>query len=199
MSGLPHTSDILTELAGADGDRLSVMEILLALKTRAFALLIVVLGLPNCLPMPPPIPLMCGFLLLAVSIQMIAGLEVPWFPARIARQSVARSDIQRAVARSLPVVLRLEHLSRQRLVFFDGKLASRLVGVVLLILSVGLILAAPFVGQIPMGVAICLVGLGLVERDGVIFLVGVVVGLFGLTLSVGFVLTLITGIGHLLG
>jgi hypothetical protein len=175
------------------------MEILRALKTRAFALLIVVLGLPNCLPMPPPIPLVCGFLLLAVSIQMIAGLEVPWFPARIARQSVARNDIKGAVARSLPVVLRLERLSRQRLIFFDGKLASRMVGVVLLILSLGLILAAPFVGQIPMGVAICLVGLGLVERDGVIFLVGVLVGLFGLTLSVGFVLTLITGIGHLLG
>jgi hypothetical protein len=186
-----RTSDILTALGNAQEDRLSVHEILLALKTRAFALLVVVLGLPNCLPMPPPIPLICGFLLLFVSLQMMFGLQAPWIPNRIARQSVARADVSRAVARSLPVVRWLERISRQRLVLYEGALASRAVGLMLLVLSTGLLLAAPFVGQIPMGVAICLVGLGLVERDGLVVLCGVLIGLVGIALNVGFVVTLV--------
>ena len=94
-------------------------------------------------------------------------------------------------SRSLPVVRWLERISRPRLVLFEGALASRAVGVVLLILSSGLLLAAPFVGQIPMGVAICLVGLGLVERDGLVVTCGVLIGLAGIALNVGFVVTLV--------
>ena len=185
---------MLARLAGGQSERVSVLDILSSLQTRAFALLIFVLGLPNCLPMPPPIPLVCGLLLLVVSVQMIAGLKTPWFPKRVARQSVARTDIRRAVLRSLPIVRRLERWSQPRFSIFENPLASRLVGVILLVLSVGLVLAAPFVGQIPMGLAICLVGIGLVERDGLIFGVGCVIGLVGLALSVGFVLTIVNAI-----
>ena len=50
------------------------------LRDRAFALLVVVLALPNCLPMPPPIPLVCGFLLAFVAIQIALGRSTPWLP-----------------------------------------------------------------------------------------------------------------------
>ncbi len=192
-----RTSEVLASLASGAGDRVTVNEILLTLRTRAFALLVVVLGLPNCLPMPPPIPLLCGLLLLFVSFQMVFGLNAPWIPKRIARQSVARADISRAVARSLPVVTWLERFSRPRFAYFDGALASRITGVLVLVLSVGLVLAAPFVGQIPMGVAICLVGLGLVERDGLVVLAGLVIGLLGIALNVGFVVTVVSWVAAL--
>ena len=69
-------------LAEQEGERLTVGEIVAVLKDRAFALLIVILGLPNCLPMPPPIPLVCGLLLLLVAIQITAGMASPGCPAR---------------------------------------------------------------------------------------------------------------------
>ncbi len=186
-----RTSEVLATLASGTGERVTVHDILLTLRARAFALLVVVLGLPNCLPMPPPIPLLCGFLLLFVSFQMVFGMHAPWIPQRIARQSVAQADISRAVARSLPVVTWLERFSRPRFAYFDGTFASRLSGVLVLILSVGLLLAAPFVGQIPMGVSICLVGLGMVERDGLVVLGGLLIGLIGIALNVGFVVTVV--------
>ncbi|WP_204279918.1 exopolysaccharide biosynthesis protein, partial [Serratia marcescens] len=65
-----RTSDVLTVLASQEGDRLTVGDIVAVLKDRAFALLVVILGLPNCLPMPPPIPLICGLLLLLVAVQL---------------------------------------------------------------------------------------------------------------------------------
>lgn len=62
----------------------------------------------------------------------------------------------------------------------------RVMGVVLLALALTLILAAPVVGQIPLGMAACLMGLGLVERDGFVVIGGLVVGLAGIALNVGF-------------
>jgi hypothetical protein len=193
-----RTSQILLALASQPGERLTVREIMAVLQDRAFALLIVLLGLPNCLPMPPPIPLVCGLLLALVAVQIVFGREVPWLPRQLMNRSMARTDVERAVGRAVPVFRRLERISRPRMTFLDTPIAMRLMGAVILILSVGLLFAPPFVGQIPLGLAVCLVGLGLVERDGFVVVGGLLIGSIGLTLSLGFVYAIFTGIDTLM-
>ena len=193
-----RTSQILLALASQPGERLTVREIMAVLQDRAFALLIVLLGLPNCLPMPPPIPLVCGLLLALVAIQIVFGREAPWLPRQLMNRSVARTDVERAVGRAIPVFGRLERFSRPRMTYLDTPLTMRLMGAVILILSLGLLFAPPFVGQIPLGLAVCLVGLGLVERDGLVVVGGLVLGSIGLTLSLGFVYAIFTGIETLI-
>jgi hypothetical protein len=190
----PRTSEILSSLAAHASDRLTVGDILSVLRGRAFALLIVLLGLPNCLPMPPPIPLVCGFLLAFVAIQIALGRSTPWLPRILLNRSVARVDVERAVRRVAPVLRRLERFSRPRMSIFESGFAFQLTGVVLLLLSVGIIFALPpIVGQIPLAVGVCLVGLGLVERDGLVVLGGLAVGSIGLTLSASFVWAVVAG------
>ncbi|MBF9194815.1 exopolysaccharide biosynthesis protein [Microvirga terrestris] len=193
-----RTSQILLALASQPGERLTVREIMAVLQDRAFALLVVLLGLPNCLPMPPPIPLVCGLLLALVAVQIVFGREAPWLPRQLLNRSMARTDVERAVGRAVPVFRRLERISRPRMTFLDTPLAMRLMGAVILILSVGLLFAPPFVGQIPLGLAVCLVGLGLVERDGFVVVGGLLIGTIGLTLSLGFVYAIFTGIDTLI-
>lgn len=173
---------------------MSLRDIFRALRHQAYALLVVVLGLVNCLPMPPPIPLLSGVLLAFVAIQIIIGQPMPWLPRRVLDRSIARADLNRAVARAVPIVRKLERLSQSRLTFFDTTAGMRAVGLILLVIALGLLVAAPFVGQIPLGLAACLVGLGLVERDGAIVIGGVVVGLLGIGLSLGFVVAIVSGI-----
>ena len=193
-----RTSQILLALASQPGERLTVREIMAVLQDRAFALLVVLLGLPNCLPMPPPIPLVCGLLLALVAVQIVFGREAPWLPRQLMNRSMARTDVERAVGRAIPVFRRLERISRPRMTFLDTPIAMRLMGAVILILSVGLLFAPPFVGQIPLGLAVCLVGLGLVERDGFVVVGGLLIGSIGLTLSLGFVYAVFTGIDTLI-
>jgi hypothetical protein len=193
-----RTSQILLALASQPGERLTVREIMAVLQDRAYALLIVLLGLPNCLPMPPPIPLVCGLLLALVAIQIIFGRDAPWLPRQLLNRSVARTDVERAVGRAIPVFRRLERFSRPRMTFLDTPLTMRLMGAVILILALGLLFAPPFVGQIPLGLAVCLVGLGLVERDGLVVVGGLILGSIGLTLSLGFVYAIFTGIETLI-
>ena len=192
-----RTSDVLTVLASQEGERLTVADIVSVLRDRAFALLVVLLGLPNCLPMPPPIPLVCGLLLLLVAIQIAAGMSAPWLPRRLLGQSIRQADVKRAVSRAVPVLKRLERWSRPRLSVFETAIGMRGMGVALLALALALIVAAPLIGQIPLGLAVCLVGLGLVERDGILVLAGLGIGLFGVAINAGFAYAVISGIAGL--
>ena len=192
-----RTSEILAALAAHSTERLTVGDLVLILRDRAFALLVVLLGLPNCLPMPPPIPLVCGLLLALVAAQIAAGRLTPWLPRSLLRRTIPRAELLRAVERAVPVLRRLERWSRPRGGVFGGAVAIRLTGFVLLALALGLLVAAPVVGQIPLGLAVCLTGLGLVERDGVVVAVGVAIGLAGVTVNVGFAYAVLTGLGSL--
>ncbi len=187
-------SAVLSSLARNAGERLTVADIVSVLRDRAFAVLVVLLGLPNCLPMPPPIPLVCGLLLALVAAQLAAGRATPWLPRSLLRRSIPQDAVQRAVTRALPVLQRLERWSKPRIEFFESPVALRVVGVLLIALALGLLVAAPVIGQIPLGVAVCLVGLGLVERDGLLVMGGLLAGVGGLALSLGFVYAVFAGL-----
>ncbi len=193
-----RTSQILLALASQPGERLTVRDIMTVLQDRAFALLIVLLGLPNCLPMPPPIPLVCGLLLALVAIQIVFGRDAPWLPGQLLNRSLSRADVERAVERAVPAFRKLERFSRPRMTFLDTPVAMRVMGVIILLMALGLLFAPPFVGQIPLGLAVCLVGLGLVERDGLVIIGGLLIGSVGMVLSLGFVYAIFTGIDSVL-
>ena len=188
---------LVADPAGAE--RLSVREIMDALGERGFAIFVVLLGLPNIIPMVPPIPLVCGLLIGLVSAQMIWGRRTPWLPRRLLDRTISRSEARRVVSRLLPWVQRVERVCRPRLAVFSTPVASRVVGVLLFAFSLGLVFAAPIIGQIPLGVAICLVGLGIVEKDGVVVLAGAVIGSLGISLTLGFAIALVSGVGLMFG
>lgn len=191
-------SQVLVLLAAEPEERISFRDILAILSERSFAILVVLLGLPNCLPMmPPPIPTISALLLIMIAVQMLVRRPEPWFPGVILRGSVARRDVLRAVKRALPVVSVLERWSRPRLTIFDPRTASLLSAVLLLTMSTGMLLAAPLVGQVPYGLAVCLLGLGQIERDGVLVLTGMAAGAVGVALSASFIYGVVVGIRNL--
>ncbi|KFC67614.1 Exopolysaccharide synthesis, ExoD [Bosea sp. LC85] len=180
------------------GERIPVGTIVAALKDRTYALLVVLLGLPNCLPMPPPIPLVCGLVLAFVAAQMLAGRAMPWLPEGLLGKTIGKPELAKAVSRALPPLVRLERISRPRLTMLGGTVAIPILGLLILILALGLVVSAPFIGQIPLGLAVCLVGLGLVERDGLFIIAGTLVGIGGLVLSAGFAYAIVSGISELI-
>jgi len=153
--------------------------------------------LPNCLPMPPPIPTISALLLIMIAVQIAMQRPEPWFPGAILRGSVARSDVLRAVTRALPVVSVLERWSRPRLGVFGQRTGAMLSALLLTTMALGMLMAAPLIGQVPYGLAVCLIGLGQIERDGVLVLSGVVAGAVGVVLSASFVYGVILGLRNL--
>lgn len=76
-----------------------------------------------------------------------------------------------AFSRLLPMLERIEQLSRPRLFFLFGPVGDRLIGLVCTLLALVLILPIPFGNLLP-AFAIGTLALGLFQRDGVIALIG---------------------------
>jgi len=142
------------------------------------------------IPMPPPIPLICAFLLIGIAVQICLGYRSPWVPAIVRNRSLAQKDVKAATAKAIPLLLRLERISQPRLQWFGHERAMVAIGALIMTLSFGLLTAAPFIGQIPWGLAVCLVGLGLIERDGMLVIAAIALGALGAVLSASFIYAL---------
>lgn len=189
-------SDILQRLVDTSKDVVTVREILGAVGDRSFGLLVFLLGIPNCIPMPPPIATICALLLLLIAIQIGLGWTAPSLPKALLAKTLPTAALARALTKVRPALLRLERFSGRRL-SWDGTGGALFTALVLAVLSLGMLTAIPVVGQIPWGVAVCLLGLGLVEHDGLLCLAAIVVSAIGATVSFAAVVAVAEGFQRL--
>src|SRR5690606_16002565 len=167
-----RTSALLLEIAHGQGARVTFAEIVLGLRHRAFGFTMLLFSLPCCFPMPPGIPTVCGIALALVALNMVAGRRYLWLPRAITSRSIERRDLKRVVERVLPHLQRLERLCRPRIGPVTSGVGKALTGAVVFALGVLLILPIPFVGNIPPGIAVAIIAVGVVEQDGVVVLIG---------------------------
>ena len=189
-----NISDILSGLTASPARRLTLRAILDALGERGFALMMLLLALPNCIPMVPPIPLLCGLLIAFLAAQMVAGRRTPWLPRLLLDWSVDRDDAARVLDRARPFIRRVERVLSPRITALTFPPGLRVVALLLLLFALALLVAAPIVGQIPLGIAIALAGIGITERDGAVVLAGIAIGSIGVAISVGFVAAIVAGL-----
>jgi hypothetical protein len=194
------TSQIISSLMSAHTSThseilptLTIGDLLSALRNRAFGLSLILFGLPNLLPIPG-LPIITGFVLVLLALQIVVGREVPWLPERIAKTSLPREKFSAVVRRTMPLLARLETVTRPRLSLAAGPTAHRAVGVAVLILAVLLILVPiPWIGSMPQGLALCVFGLGLSERDGILVVCGFLLAAIATAIGAGIGYTVLAG------
>lgn len=200
MPAPEKTSQILAGLMAAQSSThseilpiVTVGDLLAALRNRAFGLSLVLFGLPNLLPIPG-LPVLTGLVLVVIGMQIMLGRDMPWLPERIARASLPRASLSRVMARTLPILTSIEKLTKQRFALAAGPLAHRVVGFVVLILAMLLIVVpVPWIGSMPQGLALCIFGLGLTERDGVLVIAGFVLAAAATAIGAGIGYTVFAG------
>lgn len=177
-------SQILQELAeGEEKDRISVGDLVQAMQDRAFGALLLVFAFPNILPSPPGLAAVLGLPLVYLSTQMMLG-QLPWLPKFIANRSMTHQNFVTVVEKGAPWLSRAERLLRQRVGFMTSAPVERLLGFVCLIIALVLMLPIPFGNMLP-SLAICLIALGVLERDGVWIIAGVLGGVIAVTVVGG--------------
>ncbi len=166
-------SEILLDLAGdSSRERISLADLLAALEGRAFGALMLIFAFPNILPSPPGLAGILGLPLVFLSAQMATG-RAPWLPGFIARRSLPRETLAAIFTRAAPIVARAERMLRHRLAFLTWGPMQQVLGAIVLVLSLLLMLPVPFANMAP-SVAICVIGLGVLERDGLWVIAGLV-------------------------
>lgn len=190
--GADRLSSILTAIARAqDKDRISIGDLLEALRRRALGALMFIFAVPTALPMPPGVSAVLGAPLLFLTAQLMLGMK-PWLPRFITDRSLSRVDFERVVATTAPWLARAESVMRPRLTMLAARPAVHLVGLVGLCLSIILFLPIPLGNMLP-SIAICIMSLGILERDGLWILIGLIVAVLSVVVVWGVFWALIFG------
>ncbi|MGE0717251.1 MAG: exopolysaccharide biosynthesis protein [Alphaproteobacteria bacterium] len=174
-----RTSTLLARLArDMPGERVPFGALLQALGDRGFAIVLLVLAAPNSLPIPSPpgFSTVFGIPLAFFSAQMMLGRPVPWLPERLLARSIARDDFRLVVGKIRPWLEKLERYCRPRGHALTGRRAERILGAFYLLLALILSLPIPG-GNLPPGLAMTVMSLGLLEKDGRMVAIGAAIGI----------------------
>lgn len=187
--GLPsgrRLSEVLAALAvDRSRDHLSVNDLLHLLEGRARAALILIFAFPNVLPTPPGTSGILGLPLLYLTAQMTLG-RIPWLPNFIGERAMPIDSFAKLTDRLLPFLARTERLLRPRWSLVVSHRAEHVLGALCFILAVVLALPIPLGNVLP-ALAICLIALGVLERDGLWVCLGIVVAIIALAITLGVV------------
>ena len=170
-------SDALRRLLReANGQSLTVREMVRILHGRGLQFVVILLCLPFLLPVSIPGISMPFGLAIAVSGLRIAFGHRPWLPEFVLNRSISYSVLERMVHFGCTIYEKVEKVIRPRLNFLlDGPGMAMMIGLAIALSGVFLSLPIPppfpLTNTIP-GFAIICLSLGLMERDGGLILCG---------------------------
>lgn len=177
-------SQLLSALAAdTSRARVSIADLLTALQDRALAALLLIFALPNVIPVPPGTSALLGAPLLFLAAQLAFGMR-PWLPRVITQRSMPRGHFAALVTRAVPWLARAERLLKPRWSQSCHPPAEYLVGAVCLLLSLIVFLPIPLGNMLP-ALAICVMALGILERDGLWVLAGLITAVGSVVLVSG--------------
>lgn len=146
------------------------------LDERAYGFLILLLALPCCLPFVYILPQIVALPMLALAAQMALGRRHPWLPKALHDRSFSIPAFEKVLARASKYVGVVERVSTPRLKPVTSHLGARIVGLLMIAPMASILVPLPSTNTIP-GIGVAVAALGLIERDGVLVILGLVLGL----------------------
>jgi hypothetical protein len=164
---------------------------------RSFAVTILLLMFPSALPLPTGgITHVLELFSIVVALQMVAGRRTLWLPKRFARRELGASMTEKAVPFISRRIRWFEKFSEPRLAgLFNQRWFIRILGLVIIVFTVGAIIAPPFSGldTLP-ALGIVIICLAIVLEDVLMLVIGSAIGAGGIAL----ILTIGAAIAHFL-
>lgn len=176
-------SELLEEVLATEGERVvTVREIADRIDERGFGLALILLALPTMIPvLPPGTSGVVGGLYVLLAIQMALGRERPWLPRRVLDYQLSHRAAERLRGRGIRIVRHLERFSRPRWTPMGDATLLRLCAAFVLAMGVVLFLPLPFLNTLP-GLAALAMGVGLLNRDGILLAIGIGIAILVLSL-----------------
>ncbi len=155
-------------------ETVTLREVLGLLHGRGYVLLVMLLALPFCTPIPlPGLSTPFGLIITLIGVRLALGVK-PWLPRRLLDTRLPPKFFVKVFAVTRRIILGFERLLRPRLLWVTGSLRWQqvhAVPIVICALMLLLPLPIPFSNVIPSW-GILLVAGGLLERDGKFIIAG---------------------------
>jgi hypothetical protein len=139
---------------------------------RAMGGLMALFSVPNMLPMPPGTSAILGLPLMLLTFQLMIGRRSLWLPRAMRERTVPRTMLQVVALRAGLLLRRGERILKPRHIYLaSGAMTERVMGFVAFVLAFILFLPLPLVNLPPAAGIFCF-GIALLERDGLMALIG---------------------------
>jgi hypothetical protein len=170
------SSEIDLLLAALAERPLRLREMIVVMRGRAYTLLLILLSIPFCLPIPlPGLSTVLGGVIAIIGLRLSLRLD-PWLPVRVLDAELSTTTVTRILTASRRIAKLLERVLRPRFSFLlDFAVMHHIYGAMICIsgLLLMLPLPLPFTNMMPALTIILLAG-GLLERDGYFAAAGMV-------------------------
>jgi hypothetical protein len=191
-----RTSEILRHILEENPqDKITVEQIVKGMGASSFGTSIMVFSIPEVIPLP--VPGMAAVVSVPEAIlgaQMTMGKRELRLPKVLLNRSIPRKVFAAAVKAILPFLERAEKQVRPRWRWATSRAAKRFLGAFIMVLAGVMSLPVPMTNM-PIAIAIFIIGLGLVEQDGKMIALGVALGLASIALVGGIVFGLFSLFG----
>jgi len=165
-------------------DKVCTFDLVERLHERGIGMLLFIFALPAALPIPAlGINVIIALPLLLLTAQQAMGRHSVWIPEKIKYKSISRAQFEKFLNSALPFVKKLEILVKPRMEFVTQGVFSRMVGFAGLIMALSVCVPLPLTNTVP-SFGIALMALGVLTRDGLAVLTGMMIGLAWVTLLV---------------
>ena len=171
-------------LAHADGKAVTLRALTDLLAERGLAMVLIIATAPFLLPVPTMgLSAPAGFAVVLYGGCIMFGVK-PWLPGFLARREIAYPTLEKVVAFARRWALKAQRVLRPRLKFMTWPGINVLLGLSLIFSGIflSLPLPIPFTNAVP-ALAILLLLVGVLERDGVFVLAGQLLTLALIVLS----------------
>lgn len=165
--------EIMADQAKPEG--LSLYAIFDQLNERAFGAALFLLALPCAIPFLYLVPQIVSLPMMALTLQMLAGREEPWLPEKFGSRKIDKAGLTRMASFGRKWFGWLERVSRPRLTWLTGHKAERVLALFLTVFCASILLPLPLTNTTP-GIAVAIACFGLMSRDGIMVILGVVIG-----------------------
>lgn len=175
-----NVTRLLRRLADDGGDAgLTLHEIRDRLDERAYGLLILLLSIPCLVPGLYGVPQVVGLIVILLAGQMLVRREEPWLPLWFLNLRCKGSWLKAMADFAETKLGWIDRLSRPRLRRFADGPGEKLAAVFMILATVTIVM--PLTNTIP-SIALALLSVGLIQRDGLFVLAGCAVTAVWLTI-----------------
>lgn len=164
-----------------DQESISLGQINEHLSKCGFAVLMLLFAFPMAIPLPypPGFTTVLGIPILIFSIQMMLGMKNPLLPAWAAKKTIKASHLAFAVTKSSKYFVFLEKKMKVRINYFSSNNGERVIGFVSFLCSISIVLPIMFGNALP-SAGVCIMALGILGKDGLVVILGIIVSIIGL-------------------
>lgn len=178
-----QTAAIEEIVNSSSSDKIPIRDVIDAMDSVGFGLILMIFAIGIIIPTPPPFPSIISIPLVVFSFQMAMGYSSPKLPKKFFDVSLKRSVLAMLIQKSSLIIRKIERFLKPRFSFMNKSTSERVVGWFILLFSSFILMPLPLSNYIP-GIGILVISFGLLAKDGLVTMIGIGIGIIGITISI---------------